>query len=308
MLVSCSANKIPGIAVFRLKFSLNRALGCLLLLGALPSAHAAESYDSCIGFITSIPAVIATQGTWCLKQDLATAMTAGNAITINTNNVTINCNDFKLGDLAAGSGTATIGIYATNRQNVTVRRCNIRGFYRGILIFGTGGGHVAEDNRLYGNTSIGMWVAGDGSVVRRNIVSDTGGSTYYQEGENVFGIYTQNEVDVVDNTVSGVWAIAVVNPYGNATGIHTSSDDASSIIGNRVRGLAPVGEFGFAYGISNFVNGRLAIRDNDVIGGGNPGSGMLCTNGGLARAKGNVINGFITGLNGCVDDGNVIAP
>jgi hypothetical protein len=279
-----------------------------LTLVAPQTANAAESYDNCTGFITSVPAVITTSGTLCLKQDLATAMTAGNAITINANNVTVDCNDFKVGNLAAGDGTATIGIYAANRQNVTVRHCNIRGFYRGMLLFGTGGGHVAEDNRLYGNTSIGMWVAGDGSVVRRNVVSDTGGSTYYQEGENVYGIYTQDEVDVIDNTVSGVWAIAVVNPYGNATGIHTSSDDAGSVMGNRVRGLTPVGEFGFAYGISNFANGRLVIRDNDLIGAGSPGSGMLCTNSGLARAKGNVINGFISGLNGCVDDGNVVAP
>src|SRR6185369_16529682 len=72
-------------------------------------ASAAESYDNCTGFITSLPAVVTTQGTWCLKQDLATAITSGNAITINTGNVTIDCNDFKLGGMSAGLATQAIG-------------------------------------------------------------------------------------------------------------------------------------------------------------------------------------------------------
>src|SRR4249920_3466180 len=90
-----------------------------LLLGCAGSAHAAQSYDNCTGFITSLPAVITTQGTWCLKQDLATTVTSGSAITINTNNVTIDCNDFKLGGLGAGLATLANGIYSLNRVNAT---------------------------------------------------------------------------------------------------------------------------------------------------------------------------------------------
>ena len=77
----------------------------LLFLCGPRAAHAAQSYDNCTGFITSVPAVISTQGTWCLKQDLATAIASGNAISVNANNVTLDCNDFKLGGLAAGAGT-----------------------------------------------------------------------------------------------------------------------------------------------------------------------------------------------------------
>src|SRR4249919_1254017 len=137
---------------------------CLL---APRAAHAAESYDNCTGFITSVPTVISSQGTWCLKQDLATAMTTGVAITIATNNVTIDCNDFKLGGLAAGLGTTAYGIFSSNHLNTTVRRCNIRGFYVGLDLGGvSSGGNVAEDNRLDGNVNIGIWMEGDGSVVR----------------------------------------------------------------------------------------------------------------------------------------------
>ncbi|HMB42890.1 MAG TPA: right-handed parallel beta-helix repeat-containing protein, partial [Luteimonas sp.] len=150
---------------------------CLLLTGA-GRAHAAQSYDNCVGYITTLPAVITTQGTWCLKQDLATAITSGSAITINNNNVTIDCNDFKLGGLSAGTGTLSSGIYAVSRSNITVRRCNVRGFFIGVNLYATTtGGNLVEDNRLDGNTLEGLSVFGDGSIVRRNVITNTGGST-----------------------------------------------------------------------------------------------------------------------------------
>ena len=122
-------------------------LGALILLAlalfAARPADAAESYDNCNNTISSLPAVIATQGTWCFKGDLATAITSGSAITVNTNNVTIDCNNFKLGGLAAGLGTSTYGIFANNRFNISVRHCNVRGFYVGIFLYDKKGGAVS---------------------------------------------------------------------------------------------------------------------------------------------------------------------
>ena len=101
----------------------------LLLLCALPRpAGAAASYDTCKGFITSLPAIIDTAGTWCLNKDLSTASSNGTAIAINSDNVTIDCNGYKLGGLAAGEGTLETGIGGYDRRNITVRHCNIRGF------------------------------------------------------------------------------------------------------------------------------------------------------------------------------------
>src|SRR5687768_7170485 len=85
----------------------------LLLLSAAvspPTARAAASYDNCTGFVTTLPATIATQGVWCLKQDLSTAITSGNAIAITANNVTLDCNGFKLGGLSAGPASTATGI------------------------------------------------------------------------------------------------------------------------------------------------------------------------------------------------------
>src|SRR5690606_3370431 len=98
-----------------------------------------------------------TQGTWCLRKNLATNITSGAAIAIATNNVTIDCNDFKIGGLAAGDGSSARGIQGHGRQNATVRHCNVRGFYYGIYISG-GAGHLVEDNRLDNNLYFGIYL------------------------------------------------------------------------------------------------------------------------------------------------------
>lgn len=273
-------------------------------LAAPPAVHAAQSYDSCAGFITSLPATISTGGTWCLKQDLATAITSGKAITINSNNVTIDCNEFKLGGLAAGAGTQAYGIYASDRKNATVRNCNIRGFQSGIELIGSNSfGHTVEDNRLDGNTYIGMLVRGDSSVVRRNRVYNTGGSTvaFY-----AWGIYTQGAVDVLDNTVSG--ATVLTGSNGSAVGIQTESASSRVIAGNSVRGLAKDGT-GVDYGIYNIGSDRLTLRDNDLIGDGDPTSyGMRCANAN-GRAMNNTISAFNTAIAICNDTGgNAVIP
>jgi len=276
----------------------------VLLLAAPRVAQAAESYDNCTGFITSIPTVISTQGTWCLKQDLATAMTSGNAITINTNNVTVDCNDYKLGGLAAGIGTQAWGISATDHLNATVRHCNIRGFEYGIVFQGSGsGGHTIEDNRFDNNTDTGIYVSGDGSVVRRNRVFDSGGSTSFQDA---WGIYSNDSVDILDNTISGVAATA--GSGGSAVGIQTTNDLDSSISGNRIRGLLHAGA-GSAYGIENLGDTRVTMRDNDLIGDGGSGSnGVFCMSG-TSSAQGNLLSHFQTAIGGCSGDGgNVTHP
>jgi hypothetical protein len=279
-------------------------LAVLLFLSGPPAAHAAQSYDNCTGFITSVPATITTQGTWCLKQDLATAIASGNAITINTNNVTIDCNDFKLGGLGAGLATQTNGIYSINHVNATVRRCNIRGFYVGVNMDGSlGSGHLIEDNRFDGNTLVAIRVSGDGSTVRRNLVFDTGGSS---AGSAAFGILALFAVDLLDNTISGVTATAGGN--GDAVGIRTLLNSGSSIIGNRVRGLSPDGS-GEAVGIRSESAGRIAMRDNELAGNAGTGSIAMDCFDANNSAKHNHIDAFASAFSVCSDDGgNIVRP
>jgi len=208
-----------------------RMLTCLALAtGALfvwpGQAEAAESYDNCTGFIDTVPTTISTQGTWCLRHNLSTAITSGEAITVAANNVTIDCNDFKLGGLAAGNGSTTQGIAAVNRQNIIVRNCAIRGFYIGVNFLDGGAGHLVEDNRLDNNLFVGIAVDGDNNLVRGNQVHDTGGAT---------GLTTTLAMvvtgDVVDNTVSGVFggpSLYGIRAFG----------EGNEIRGNRVRNIA----------------------------------------------------------------------
>jgi hypothetical protein len=292
----------PEIAVLMLFAS-------ALSLGISRPAHAAESYDNCTGVISSIPAVITTPGTWCLKHDLATSLASGSAIEIQTDNVTIDCNDFKLGGLGAGASTQTIGIYSLDRVHETVRHCTIRGFYRGIRLTGVAGGrHLVEDNRFDANTYIGLSVTGIGSVVRRNEVINTGGSTTDTEE---IGIYTGLFVDVLDNTITG--AVATDGAVGIfSAGSNNGSSFSNSISGNRIRGLhASAPTWGSEYGIQVINDPRSAVHDNSVVGGTSTYRYGVSCDGFSANnsVRKNVLNGLVSAIDGCNDDGgNIVAP
>lgn len=277
---------------------------------AAPAAQGGQSYGNCTNFITSVPAVIDTPGTWCFNQDLSTALTSGNAITVSADDVTLDCNDFKLDGLAAGAATTANGIGGNgNRLNVTVRRCNIRGFYFGIYLVGSGGGmHRIEDNRFDGNTYIGLRVEGDGSVVQRNRIFHTGGTTA-NANASITGLMVLRSVDVLDNTVSGV--VGLGTGSGSTFGIYSGYSTSASISGNRVRGLVQGTSVssGPAYGIYVSDFNRLTLRSNDLVGDASALSvGMRCFDAN-ARASDNTIKAFATGISYCSNDGgNVIKP
>lgn len=223
-------------------------------LGANAPAHAAKSYDNCTGFIDSVPATITTQGTWCLRKDLSTNITNGAAISIAANNVTIDCNDFKLGGLAAGNASMAIGIQASGRQNATVRNCNVRGFHFGLAL-SDGGGHLVEDNRLDNNLYVGISVSGENNRVRRNAVYDTGGFPNYGASSAI-----DAWADITDNTVSGVFG--TYQPINGSYGIIAWAP-GSEVRGNRIKGLGIAGS-GYSFGILAIWAG-IRIEDNHVV-------------------------------------------
>jgi hypothetical protein len=271
------------------------------LLSMPHAARAAQSYDNCNNFIDSLPATISTQGVWCLRHDLATNIASGNAITIATNNVTIDCNDFKIGGLAAGTTSTASGIYAYNRQNAAIRHCNIRGFYNGINLAGNdGAGHLIEDNRLDNNLYIGISVTGEHNRVRRNAIFDTGGyanSAYPTAGSTAYGISAS--ASITNNTIDGVFTTVTTN---TVWGIQAMSDGAQ-VIGNMVDGLLLNGG-GVARGISattssatisgNIVTARFASTNGYGIAGWTT-TKSFCSD--------NSISQFTTAMSNCADDG-----
>jgi hypothetical protein len=223
-------------------------------------ARAAQSYDNCNNFIDSLPATISTQGVWCLRHDLATNITSGNAIIIAANNVTIDCNDFKLGGLAAGVGTGAVGIYASGRQNLTVRHCNVRGFLMGADI-NSGAGHLVEDNAFDNNTQVGLRVNADDSIVRNNRVRDTGGSPL---GGDVIGIEASGKpIFVNDNSVSGTFGPAFA---ADTAGISVSGY-MSRAYGNTIYGTLK-GSSGTSSGLD--IGGTSTSAERNLIGNVGP--------------------------------------
>ncbi len=284
---------------------LQRFLAAFLLLAGLHAvphaARAAEGYDNCTGYVDTAPATITTQGVWCLRHDLSTNMASGDAITVGANNVTIDCNGFKIGGLDAGSTTQAQGIATRSpRQNITVRNCNVRGYQTGIALDGSG--HLVEDNRLDKNLFAGIRVDGDHNMVRRNRVYDTGSD----RNVNIVGISAS--ADIVDNIVDGVFS--TVDSIATHTIIGIDARGAGAQVErNRVGGLQPYAGDGRAFGI--------VADESYMTASGNSVAAMALATGGtgivgqhdnvvttvVTFCSGNTIANFATAVSDCSSAG-----
>ncbi|QSX79171.1 right-handed parallel beta-helix repeat-containing protein [Agrilutibacter solisilvae] len=267
---------------------IGRSLAALALAGLAYAgqASAAESYENCTGFIDSLPATVSTTGTWCLRADLHTTLSSGAAITVTSDNVTVDCNDFRLSGLEVGVGSYATGIAASQqaRHNITVRNCRVEGFRYGIALIGFS--HNIEDNIVEANNYVGIATRGEGNVVQNNLVRDTGGQPgmIAAYGIAMFGFYGS----ALNNTVIGVHGDDETdNAYGIAI-------ERGSVQGNRVMNLAAI-----ATGIRSYD--YSVIRDNVVIHG--TGSGVAI-DGGNGRCRDNDIFGYEERFTNCAGPEN----
>ncbi|HEY0661017.1 MAG TPA: right-handed parallel beta-helix repeat-containing protein [Lysobacter sp.] len=252
----------------------------LLAIGHPAAVHAAEDYANCTGFIDTLPATIATQGTWCLKKHLYTSQTSGAAITIANDNITIDCNDFRLSGLGAGKSTNAIGILsAADRHDATIRHCRIQGFKFGLQLAGSN--HLVEKNHLDGNRYIGIYTDGEANVVRDNFIVSTGGLPGMAYAYAIYatgGSNSATQPQILDNQIGGV------SPAGNAAeqryprGILGSGLVAGNVVS--LFGFAanqPRNEPTFAYGIylvdRGIVNNNALLEWDFVRGIGIRGNG-----------------------------------
>jgi len=265
--------------------NLIKTLNLTLLLLAAPAAWA-ETVN-CTA-ITALPTVITSQGVYCLTGNLTTNMTAGNAIEIQTNNVTIDLNGWKLGGQAAGAGTGAKGIFAFQRKNITIKNGTIRGFYRGIFLsdsypYTTSQGHLIEDIRADNNIRMGMHIEGRGNIVRRNQVVDTGGTTVIG---SAFGIYLIGPGGrVLNNDISGT-----VTGSGGGFGLYLSTADGAVIEGNRIDDVST--------GSGGITRGIYILSSNDVLARGNSITradvGIYYSSGSTGKYMGTLTSGVTT--------------
>ena len=246
--------------LYRLRILYHFMIGIVLYCALFLSPVQAETID-CTA-ITSLPYTINTQGVYCLTGNLSTSIASGNAITIDTNNVIIDMNGYKLGGLAAGDGTETNGIYAFQRKNITIRNGVIRGFYRGVYLhaggaYSTSQGHVVTDILADQNTHIGISVQGTGNTVRSNTVVDTGGSTVSFQANSIIVNGPSN--DILDNKVSTTTGTGT----SAAIGLNIASADYSIVMNNRVNEMISASGSGYAIWIA--LSDNVIARDNTVI-------------------------------------------
>jgi hypothetical protein len=261
----------------------------LCLAAALPAPAAAGTANCTV--ITTLPTTITTQGVYCLKQDLATAIASGTAITVATNNVTVDCNGFRLVNAAGAANTATGVATDGERLNTTLRGCAVRAFRVGLNL--QGDGHLVEDSRIDASTLIGMFVTGDASMIRRNRVFTTGGAAV---GIAPVGIFALGSLDVSDNIVTGVTAVPASGT--GAAGIFTSGSLEGVVARNDVSGIQG-DAVGSTYAIRNDAVGRLSLRDNTVSDDGTGiAAGIYCS-ANTAVADGNHVLGFDFNISGC---------
>ena len=234
----------------------------VVAVSALSVTSRADETTFCNQFITTLPYTIATQGHYCFDRNLATAITTGAAIAIHADFVVLDLNNFKLGGGSAGLTTFAVGISANNQRNITIRNGNIRGFYTGILISGTGG-HLIENNVLDGNTFTGLEVRSDSAVIRNNIIANTGGTSFANDADGIMS-YSYGLVSIRDNVVSNTFGNGTGNTY--TYGIWTRS---AAIADHNVVRMGAPSSTGHTVGIA-MSNG--ICRDNTTLNATTPNS------------------------------------
>ncbi|QSX76914.1 right-handed parallel beta-helix repeat-containing protein [Agrilutibacter solisilvae] len=230
-----------------------RLLGLAALAAGILAAPAHAELHSCTQ-IGSLPATISAPGAYCLKQHLSTGIAAGAAITIAADDVTLDCNGYKIGGLNTTADTLAVGVQAVDRAQVVVRGCNVRGFHTGLAL--SGRRLLIEDNLVNGSRSTGMRLSTQQSMVRDNRIHDIGSTTAaaaYGLRQDVSGstVITGNHISgIVSNGPSvGIWSTGALDVIagnrifamvggvaGQAIGIHASAR-AVDIRGNHL--IAP---------------------------------------------------------------------
>lgn len=263
------------------------ALVLAVLAGLFSVSAAHAEVQDCIP-ITALPAVISVQGIHCFTQDLATNATTGNAITINAPNVIIEMNGFKLGGLGAGAATQVKGIYAYDRQNITIRNGAIRGFRTNIYLDGANdglanSGHVIEDMRIQSARYIGIYVKGTRSTIRNNLVFDTGSTnTDYASG---ISIYAGTGHTIAGNIITGVTG------YNHTRGMVI--DGPAHIRGNDIRDLS--GD----YSVGIYSEGSRTLIEDNFISNATEGNHGIHGVGASDACRNNAVTNFNSPLTGC---------
>jgi len=240
----------------RMRCSFTAAATCLLLLtgtqgawGEITQCDGGGALGSGAGKITSVPQTITAPGVYCVTTKITSNLSSGAAITINANNVVLDLNDFAIGNLGAGATTTAIGVYATDRQNITIRNGTLRGFFVGVALIdgtaATSSGHLVQNITTDTSYLGGIVVQGRAGRVNDNKVMHTVGAN---SGSSPFP--TTNNLAVGIDVSRGDGALVRNNSVLNtdcsnacvsgssAAGVVVNASSSAGVLGNRLMNTA----------------------------------------------------------------------
>ena len=218
------------------------ALMSLLALSlSLAVTPATANDQTCDHFISApgsntVGITISTPGIYCLATDviMAASFKSGNAIEIAANYVTLDLNGHKVHGANAGTATQAIGIHAANRQALTIKNGIVWGFFQGVVLdaaaYTSPAGNVVEGLRARNNRANGIRVLGANSIIRNNVVADTGPSTLSAFVDANGILVGGSGSRVLNNDILTVTSTGLL---GSAAGIQSQGPNVL-IVGNRI--------------------------------------------------------------------------
>ncbi|HEU4991970.1 MAG TPA: right-handed parallel beta-helix repeat-containing protein [Luteimonas sp.] len=248
-----------------------RKFAVALLLAACFHAPAAFAAGADCTEVTAVPAVLSQPGSYCLAGDFQIDSTTAKAITINADDVILDCRGHTLRNKATSASGKSEGVYAYGHHGIVVRNCSIQGgFTNGISVVqdnagGTKSYYVTiEGNLVGGPLWHGIRAYGSALEIRDNRVYDVGGqSNSYAMGIRVAGSDSASAPHfhiVKDNVVAGT-----LSPAKQAYAIYSENSVASQFTGNNIVATEAPTASGHSYGMR--IGGSMnTVRDNHIVG------------------------------------------
>jgi parallel beta-helix repeat protein len=244
--------------------------------------------DACQTPIIAIPFTIAVPGQYCLARNVTTTMKAGAAITVAADGVSLDLQNFALTD-SASALTQAVGIFADQRQNVTVKNGTVRGFFTGILLqkpapYSSPQGLLVDRVKALNSRYAGIWLEGMGNTVSMSHATATGRTTALGPFADAWGIVSRGP----NASLSGNLVLGTVGTGGGAAcGIALAAGDAATVSANRVTGVAT------PPGTGILLDGSASVTvDNNILA--TLTYGIVFANGATGTASGNTFTGVGT--------------
>jgi parallel beta-helix repeat protein len=215
------------------------------------------------------PNASATSGTLVITANTTLTEDHNGTISIWADDVTLDCADHRI------SGPGSAGIRIDSRRGITVRNCDVSGFFHGIVMLGASETTVSG-NRAHDNTAAGI-------VMDQNSMSNiVAGNTVVANGHNGIQISFSHGNTIRGNRAennAGTGGIALGGSNDNVVSGNTSTGNANfgitldgagnSVASNVVTSNGTIGSFGG--GIAVFANSTDSLITDNLVSENNEG-------------------------------------